>query len=80
MVQMGAAMPPYAGRGGPQPLVGTDGRRSRVRMGFERQRTVRRRPERGSISSDFSAHADGERRVLDRIGRSHQKGLGEVHL
>ena len=36
--------------------------------------------ERGSIFNNFSAHADGERRGLDRIGGQRRKGLGEAHL
>ena len=32
------------------------------------------------ISGKFSAHADGERRGLDRVGGWHRKGLGETHL
>ena len=30
--------------------------------------------------SNFSAHADGERRGLDRIGGWHRRGLGETRL
>ena len=35
-------------------------------------------PERRSIFSDFSAHADGEHRGLNQIGWRHRKGLGET--
>ena len=38
------------------------------------------RPERGFIFSNFSAHADGERRGLDRIGGYHRKDLGQARL
>ena len=34
-------------------------------------------PERGSIFSYFSAHADGDRRGLTRIGGRHREGVGE---
>ena len=33
-----------------------------------------------SIFSNFSAHADGERRGLDRTGGQRRKGLGAARL
>ena len=36
--------------------------------------------ERGSIFNNFSAHADGERRGLDRIRAKRRKGLGEMRF
>ena len=35
---------------------------------------------RGLFLDNFSAHADGERRGLDRLGGWHRKGLGETRL
>ena len=54
---------------------------SRRTIGSPRFRLARApEAERGYVFGDFSAHADGERRALDRVEEKRRSGLGETRL